>query len=176
MKLIRYLVSHSKFYSPIDEVVSEQIEAIRSGQYLEIAFEGKAYKQKPIKASITQSQFLADFKNPDVTRFCARLKALATVLRDRELYGNYIISHVEGVCGLQKVDVSVEHLLAIITNDTSLSRTVRESLVKARIGQGKYRDELLVLEKSVESQKRLTKGSCEPVTLNLGVRAAIRND
>ncbi|CAK4076502.1 HNH endonuclease [Vibrio sp. 16] len=147
MKDIGYLVRGSKFYEPIKLVVEEKSEQLLFGSELKIEFEGYAYDQNPIKASITPNVFLANFKSNDVTRFCARLKALATVLRDLGFTGEYVISHLKGVCRFQKIDVNEEVVLQHIHDKVPNSDTTKLALVESRCGQGIYRKKLIELEK-----------------------------
>ena len=81
MKNIGYLKKSSKFYTPINDWIELKRNDLELGVELAFQFEGKAYAQKPIRAIISADKFLANFKTTDATRFCARLKALATVLR-----------------------------------------------------------------------------------------------
>ncbi|MGR5452333.1 HNH endonuclease, partial [Vibrio sp. PNB22_3_1] len=101
-----------------------------------------AYTQRPIKAQIGE-HFLADFSGADITRFCARLKALATVLRDLKLPGHYIISHQKGVCRFQKTDINEVEIESSIVSDPSLNATMRQPLIQSRVGQGVFRNRLI---------------------------------
>ncbi|MDC5810307.1 HNH endonuclease [Vibrio europaeus] len=147
MQEIKFLVNASKFYDPIKAGIDQQRSALESGQKILIPLGGTAYKQLPIKALVEPNRFLADFKNKDVTRFCSRLKALASVLRDLSLFGKYVIAHLDGTCELQKLEVEDERVLELIKKDPALAETERTAIVQARVGHGHYRDALLELEK-----------------------------
>lgn len=41
--------------------------------------------------------FIAEWEGRDVTRFPARIRAVATVLRDRRCFGRFHVSHLNGV-------------------------------------------------------------------------------
>jgi hypothetical protein len=44
----------------------------------------------------SRDEFEADWEGNDETRFPARIRAAATVLRDRKCFGRYLISHDQG--------------------------------------------------------------------------------
>lgn len=142
MKDIQYLKQCSKFYLPIKEYVEEHRSQVLLGEELSIEFDSHAYTQRPIKAQIGE-RFLADFSGVDTTRFCARLKALATVLRDLKLPGYYMMSHQKGVCRFQKTDIDEAEIESSIVSDESRNSTMREALIQSRVGQGVFRKKLI---------------------------------
>lgn len=148
MKSIGYLKHGSKFYAPIDNWIDQERNNLELGMELQLQFESKAYTQKPIRAVVTKDEFAANFKADDITRFCARLKALATVLKDKGLFGEYVIAHVDGVCKVQKLDVDEEMVFRSMQDDKGSIPTTYLSVVEARRGQGVFRSQLIELDRS----------------------------
>lgn len=128
MKEIGFLVKHSKFYAPLSTLVHNNLNGVLSGEKVSIDFETQAYEQPPIQAEITKNSFIADFSNFDPTRFSARLKALATVLRDEGLFGKYTISHQKGVVEFQMVtpsEIEAKSSMVELSDNQAVTRKPR---------------------------------------------------
>jgi hypothetical protein len=44
-----------------------------------------------------EDEFMSDWEGSDETRFPARVRAAATVLRDRKCFGRYVVTHAKGL-------------------------------------------------------------------------------
>lgn len=153
MKEIGYNTKHSKFFTMLDEQLV--IEDLLLNKTCNIHFGKGGYAFKSSLIDIQNAYFLCEFSNSDITRFPARIKALATYLNRTSVRGEFVVSHLDGECTIQSLSGFERLLSEEIESDTTISSTEREALIKSRKGQGKYKRRLL----EVESQCRVTQTS-----------------
>jgi hypothetical protein len=101
MQAIPYNVRRSSFYQRIDD----QVRAANSGtRPVHVELEPGGYK-RDVRISILQDDrhaFRSDWKYAQ-KRLSARLRAAATVLRDRGAWGEYHAVHANGSLTLKRV-------------------------------------------------------------------------
>ena len=98
--------SRSKFIAPCHTGITAQQEALDAGHVIRIALEveKEGYPGK-IQVSIAArnvTKFETNWSASDPTRFPARLKAAVTALRDCGCWGDFDISHADGVLSIGK--------------------------------------------------------------------------
>ncbi len=97
--------SRSKFTAPCYAGITAQQEALNAGQVIQIALaaEKEGYPgQVQVSIAAGKTEFATDWSARDPTRFPARLKAVATVLRNCGCWGSFNITHAEGVVSIRK--------------------------------------------------------------------------
>ena len=107
--LIPYLVKRGSFRPKFEDSITEHKLEIAEGARLRIKF-GKIWSYPAHALQITISQddqgfFNTDweYQDQDWTHFPARIRALATSLRDHSLWGNYLAFHDDGEVELEKI-------------------------------------------------------------------------
>ena len=63
------------------------------------------------------------------------------------MFGEYAISHINGVCKVQKLDVDEDIVYQSMRNDSGILSTTKHAVVEARRGQGMFRNRLIELDK-----------------------------
>ena len=107
--LIPYLVKRGSFRPKFEDSITEHKLEITEGARLRINL-GKTggYTAHGLQITISQDDqgfFQTDWKYQDWTRFPARIRALATSLKDQNLWGNYLVFHDEGEVELEKIGI-----------------------------------------------------------------------
>ena len=105
--LIPYLLKKGSFRPKFDVWVTERKREINEGVKLRVNL-GKTggYPAENLEITISQHDqnfFETDWEYKDWTRFPARIRALATSLKDQDLWGKYLTSHIDGEIELRKV-------------------------------------------------------------------------
>lgn len=101
MQPIPFNVRSSSFASRIEQAVRQSRELSRP---VRIQLEPGGYERDArirIRAD-DRHHFLTDWNGKDPSRFSARLRAAATVLRDLGLFGEYHASHHDGLLTLRR--------------------------------------------------------------------------
>ena len=108
--LIPYLVKRGSFRPKFEDWITEHKLEIAEGARLRISW-GKIWSYPAHTLQITLSQedqgfFNTDweYQDQDWTRFPARIRALATSLRDNNIWGNYLVLHDDGEVVLEIMD------------------------------------------------------------------------
>jgi hypothetical protein len=100
-QVIRYNVRRSSFYQRIDDGVRAAKNADRA---VCVELEPGGY-ERDVRMTIRQDDphaFRSDWKDAE-KRFSARLRAAATVLRDRRAWGAYHAVHIDGLLTLKRL-------------------------------------------------------------------------
>ncbi len=105
--LIPYLVKRGSFLPKFASWILECTQELEQGQTITLDL-GKTggYPAKDLLIEIAGNEpgfFGTEWEYQDWTRFPARVRALATALRDAQLWGRYQVSHSEGEVELTKL-------------------------------------------------------------------------
>jgi hypothetical protein len=90
--------SRSKFFDPISRALDESGGCPALGSPVRVSLSQEGYEGEII-VIITpdhEDTFASDWEGSDVSRFPARIRAAATVLRMRQCFGKFIIQHEHG--------------------------------------------------------------------------------
>ena len=105
--LIPFLVKRGSFRPKFDVWITERKVKINEGTKLRVDLRKTGgYPAKDLQITISQDGqnfFQTDWEYQDWTRFPARIRALATSLRDQNLWGKYLVSHNDGEIELRKI-------------------------------------------------------------------------
>ncbi len=100
MITIKYPVKGSAFTSPCSQVLRNKSDALKNGEVVAVALGGASggYPGDVVVEidGSNSAEFCADWKNPDPTRFPARIKGAAHALYLLDLGGRYRIRHSNG--------------------------------------------------------------------------------
>jgi len=103
---IPYLVRQGSFRPKLSEWVVQLKEQIEAGSIIQSDLKkAGGYVGENIKITIKKDiikEFETDWKYQDPTRFPARIRALATVLKDNWMWGTYFVSRKDGMISLRK--------------------------------------------------------------------------
>jgi hypothetical protein len=104
---IPYLVKRGSFLSKFVTWILEYTQELDRGQTITLDLEKPGgYPARDLRIEIVGNDsgfFETDWEYQDWTRFPARVRALATALRDAQLWGRYQVSHSEGEVELTKL-------------------------------------------------------------------------
>jgi hypothetical protein len=105
--LIPYLVKRGSFRPKFYAWITKHKMEISEGAILRINL-GKTggYPAEGLRITLSQADqsfFRTDWDYHDWTRFPARIRALATSLRDQNLWGTYLTFHNNGKVALEKI-------------------------------------------------------------------------
>ena len=104
---IPYLLRQGVFRPKLSEWVDQTKEQIEEGSVVQTDLKkAGGYAGENIKITIKNNiinEFETDWEYKDPTRFPARIRALATVLKDKRMWGSYFVSHKDGIISLRKV-------------------------------------------------------------------------
>ncbi len=143
LKEIQYNKRKSKFTDAFSQNISTK--DIESGEILRIELGGKGYSFKDNIIIINDNSFLAKFDSDDLSRFPARIKALASFLHSQHFRGSVHVFHEKGTCELQTLKSFDDRIEKSVLN-SELSATEKNNIVQARIGQGKFRKALFEIQ------------------------------
>ena len=101
MMSIRYNIQRSSFAQRIEDAIRESGDVSRAVQ---VELEPGGYnRDTQIEIGADDPHyFRTEWSGKDQSRFSARLRAAATALRDRRLYGRYHASHKDGTLVLRR--------------------------------------------------------------------------
>jgi hypothetical protein len=91
----------SKFFDPINSAIEEN-GPCKAGSPITVLLTEEGYEGE-IHVHITPDStesFATDWEGSDPTRFPARIRAAATVLKMRRCYGQFLISHEGGILAI----------------------------------------------------------------------------
>ncbi len=145
MRKINYNKRKSKFYDALESQID--LSALLIGELLKVKFSDRGYALKESVIVIEDNWFLCEFSGSDITRFPSRIKALASYLNSLELRGEFVVSHKDGLCTIQLLKAH-ESNLDVTSQGSVIESTERIALISSRIGQGRYRKELLKISSS----------------------------
>jgi hypothetical protein len=91
--------TRSRFFEPIEEAFETARRCPDAGAPVSIVLAPGGYDGAIVvdTSHDENSGFAAEWERPDPTRFPARIRAAATVLRSRGCVGRYLITHRDGV-------------------------------------------------------------------------------
>lgn len=104
---ISYNIHRSSFYQSIQEIVHQNTSTLARGYQIQITLsKGGGWKVGETELIIDLEdgkKFQIDREYSEEQHFSARLTALATVLRDEQLFGIYKVSHNDGLILVRKI-------------------------------------------------------------------------
>ena len=130
MQSIKHLIKASTFLEDITPKITEKSHSISSGESVELTFEkdgGYPCPEITIRIdSATPDKFATSWTGSDPTRFPARVKAVATALRDLGMNGVFQVSYKDGKLSIQK---DTDNTFSSLTEGSNLKDDI-ESLFK----------------------------------------------
>jgi hypothetical protein len=94
--------TRSRFFEPLHEALTAHGKCPGQGNAVTLTLSEEGYDGEIIIEISADpfDEFLSNWEGRDPTRFPARIRAAATVLRERRCFGRFLISHRQGLLSI----------------------------------------------------------------------------